>query len=364
MTTDAPLLELDHVSKLFPVREGLLRRVHGHVQATVDVSLRVYPAETLGVVGESGSGKSTVGRLALGLLEPTSGMVRIEGRDLASLNRKQLRAERREMQMVFQDPYSTFNPLVPVGSSLAEPIRVHVTRSHHDQRERLLALMPMVGLGEEHLDRYPRELSGGQLQRLAIARALTVQPRFLVLDEPVSSLDVSTQAQIINLLVALQRSLGVAYVLIAHNPALVRHASDRIAVMYLGSVVELGPAETVYEAPKHPYTQSLLSAVLVPDPDVQQTRRRIILEGDIPNPVDPPQGCRFHTRCPYAMEMCRTQDPPRFTAPDGTTVSCHLHTSGPRLAGAALPPFGAAPWAGPCAVGEESPGAIASKEVG
>ncbi len=241
---------------------------------------------------------------------------------------------RRNAQMVFQDPYSSFDPLSPMASSVAEPLAVHRSGSGEDRRARLEELAHLVGLGPQHLDRYPSELSGGQLQRMAVARALAIEPRFIVLDEPVSSLDVSTQAQVINLLEKLQQELGVAYLLIAHNPALVRHASDRIAVMYLGEIVELGPAESVYAAPRHPYTHALLSAVTVPDPDVQRTRRRIVLQGDVPNPADPPSGCRFHTRCPYVMDVCRTEVPPEFVASDGTAVRCHLHTSGPILAGA------------------------------
>ena len=265
------------------------------------------------------------------MLEPTSGEVFFEGEPIAGGSTRRMR---RHAQMVFQDPYSSFDPLMPVGTSVAEPLDVHFNLSRAERTARLHELVSLVAMTPEHLERYPRELSGGQLQRLAMARALAVDPKLVVLDEPVSSLDVSTQAQVINLLEKLQRELGVAYLFIAHNPALVRHASDHIAVMYLGEIVEIGAAEDVYTAPKHPYTQALLSAVVIPDPEVQRSRRRIVLEGDVPNPTAPPPGCRFHTRCPYVMEICKTDVPPAFVTPGGTRVHCHLHTSGPMLAGA------------------------------
>jgi oligopeptide transport system ATP-binding protein len=237
--------------------------------------------------------------------------------------------------VVFQDPYSSFDPLLPLRTSVGEPLEVHLDLDATARRGRLDELMNVVGLATEHLERYPSELSGGQLQRMAVARALASDPRLVVLDEPVSSLDVSTQAQVINLLTKLQAERGMSYLLIAHNPALVRHSSDRIAVMYLGEIVELGTAEEVYSAPRHPYTEALLSAMMVPDPDVQQSRQRIVLEGDIPNPAEPPPGCRFHTRCPYVMAVCRDEAPLSFVA--GTaTVRCHLHTSGPMLDGAPM----------------------------
>jgi len=238
--------------------------------------------------------------------------------------------------MIFQDPYSSFDPRATVGSSVAEPLRAHECLSRREREDRAAALLELVGLNRTHLSRYPYQFSGGQLQRLAIARALILNPGLVVCDEPVSSLDVSTQAEVINLLRRLQDELGVAYLFIAHDLSVVRHVSDRIGVMYLGRIVEQGPAEAVYTMPRHPYTEALLSAVPVPDPVVQRTRRRIVLTGDIPSPVAPPSGCRFHTRCPYAMDVCRRVDPPPFTADDGTVVACHLHTEGPRLSGATV----------------------------
>ena len=238
--------------------------------------------------------------------------------------------------MIFQDPYSSFDPRATVGSSISEPLRAHEDMNRQQRYERASELVELVGLGPQHLERYPYQFSGGQLQRLAIARALAIKPDLVVCDEPVSSLDVSTQAQVINLMRQLQRDLGVAYLFIAHDLSVVRHVSDNIAVMYLGRIVEQGPAEAVYNAPKHPYTEALLSAVPVPDPVEQRSRTRIVLTGDVPSPVDPPPGCRFHTRCPFVMDICRTVDPEDTITPDGTTVACHLHTSGPTLAGASV----------------------------
>ncbi len=324
--SDAPVVELLGVSKLFPVRDGLLRRVRRHVHAVSDLTLAVAPGETVGLVGESGSGKSTVGRLALRLIDPSAGTIRLRGRDISDASRGDLRRLRRYAQMVFQDPYSSFDPLLQVGRSVAEPLDVHLDLSAQSRTEILHQLMDQVGLSPTHLGRYPRELSGGQLQRMAIARALAIDPALVVLDEPVSSLDVSTQAQVINLLEDLQRSSGVAFLFIAHNPALVHHASDRIAVMYLGEIVELGDAAVVYRAPQHPYTQALLSAAALPDPALRHTRRRILLRGDIPDPTDPPTGCRFHTRCHVVMERCRTDVPQAVVTAEGSTVRCHLVT--------------------------------------
>lgn len=339
-SSSRPLIELKDVTKTFPIRKGVLQRVRGHVHAVSGIDLSIYPGETVGLVGESGSGKSTLGRLAMRLAEATSGQVYFDGSDVTHLKGRDLASMRSGVQTVFQDPFASFNPFLPLRVSVGEPLEVHRGLSARQSADRARELMPLVGLSASHLERYPRELSGGQLQRMAIARALAVEPRLLILDEPVSALDVSTQAQVVNLLEQLQRDLGIAYLFIAHNPALVRHASDRIAVMYLGEIVEIGEAGEVHDSPKHPYTQALLSAVTVPDPDVQRARQRIVLRGDIPNPANPPSGCRFHNRCQHAMDICGTVRPEAFTFPGGGTVSCHLHTTGPRLAGAPVADLG------------------------
>ncbi len=319
--------------KHFPIHRGILRRTVGHVRAVDGVDLAVEEGRTLGLVGESGSGKSTIGRVLLRLLAPTAGTVMFDGTDITSLPERQLRPLRRGMQLVFQDPFSSFDPLATIADSLAEPMKTYLDLDPRGREDRIADLLRTVRLNPDHRNRYPREFSGGQLQRVAIARALALSPKLLVLDEPVSSLDVSIQADVINLLADLQAELGIAYLFIAHDLAVVRHVSTRIAVMYLGRIVEEGPAGAVYDAPKHPYTEALLSAIPVPDPERQRERERIVLEGDIPSPAAPPSGCRFHTRCRYAFEPCATVDPPEFTANDGTRVACHLHTDGPALAG-------------------------------
>jgi len=262
------------------------------------------------------------------------GELHIDGHDVTKASRSQLRTIRRNAQMIFQDPYSSFDPRATVGSSIAEPLRAHEHLTHRERDDRAAELVGLVGLTREHLTRYPYQFSGGQLQRLAIARALAINPGLVVCDEPVSSLDVSTQAQVINLMRALQHDLGVAYLFIAHDLSVVRHVSHDIAVMYLGRIVEQGPAEEVYTRPRHPYTEALLSAIPVPDPAYQRSRERIVLRGDVPSPLAPPSGCRFRTRCAYAMDVCSNEDPPVFRAPGGTMVACHLHVTGPTLAGA------------------------------
>ena len=334
MTAPAtPFLEVRGLRKDFPLTSGVLRRVRGAVQAVAGIDFAIDSGRTLGLVGESGSGKSTTGRLVLRLIDPTAGEVLIDGNDVARLDGPELRALRRDMQMVFQDPYSSLDPRQTIGDSIGEPFLVHERKKRPQRTEQVVALLEQVGLGAQCLNRYPHEFSGGQRQRIAIARALALSPRLIVCDEPLSSLDVSTQSQVINLLTALQRDRGLSYLFISHDLSVVRHISERIAVMYLGRIVEQGDADEVYERPTHPYTQALLSAIPVPDPRRQRRRQRIVLQGDVPSPAAPPAGCRFHPRCPYTLEICRTVDPEHYQTARGTSVACHLHTSGPRLGG-------------------------------
>ncbi len=317
----------------FARKSPLLRRTVGWVRAADNVDLEIAAGETLGLVGESGSGKSTLGRIALGLLAPTEGRVLLDGRDVGAMSRSERLEARRSLAFVFQDPYSSLDPFTPVGESVAEPLRTHGTHDRAARRARVAELFGLVGLSESAASRYPRQFSGGQLQRVAIARALVLEPKLVMLDEPVSSLDVSTQGEIINLLNDLQVSTGVAYLFISHDLTVVEHMSDRVAVAYLGRIVETGSVASVIATPRHPYTLALLSAVpgrpahdgVVPD--------RIVLRGDLPSAAQPIEGCRFHTRCPFAMDMCRAVAPEPFATPDGTVVECHLHTHGPRLDG-------------------------------
>jgi oligopeptide transport system ATP-binding protein len=328
-TETPPILELRAIKKHFPIERGILRRVHGYVQAVDGVDLVVHRGESVGLVGESGSGKTTLGRLALKLVDTTTGEITFEARDITTLKGNAMRRLRRQMQMVFQDPYASFDPRALVSNSVAEPLRTHLRMRGARLDARVVELFELVGLSRTYVGRYPHEFSGGQLQRLAVARAIATEPQLIVLDEPVSSLDVSTKAEIINLLSDLQEKMDVGYLLIAHDLAVVRTVCDRISVMYLGRIVEEGATEAICDRPKHPYTRALLSAIPEPDPVVQRARKRVVLSGDLPSPANPPAGCRFHTRCPSVMDVCRSVDPPTFLTDDGVRVACHLYAPTP-----------------------------------
>ena len=319
-----PLLEVTDLVKHFPIKSGvLIDRQIGAVQAVDGVSFNVAPGETLGLVGESGCGKSTLARTILQLLEPTSGSVRFEGQEIAGMGRRELRPLRRQMQMIFQDPYASLNPRKRVGQIVGGPLKLHGLADGNQLRLQVEELLERVGLAPEHYNRYPHEFSGGQRQRIGIARALALRPRLIIADEPVSALDVSIQAQIINLLEDLQDEFQLTYIFVAHDLGVVRHVADRVAVMYLGRIVELGPADEVYANPVHPYTEALLSAVPIPDPKTNAARTEHILEGDVPSPADPPAACRFHTRCPYATEVCSEVDPPLEEHRRRQWAACH-----------------------------------------
>jgi oligopeptide/dipeptide ABC transporter ATP-binding protein len=334
---DGPLLEAEHVQLYFPVKQGvLLDRTVGHVHAVDDVSLRLTEGETLGVVGESGCGKSTLGRCIVRLLEPTSGTLRFRGNDITHLSRRGLMPLRREVQLVFQDPVASLNPRKRVGQIIGTPLRLHGMERDKVQ-DRVRELLDRVGLPPEHVNRFPHEFSGGQRQRIGIARALAMEPRLIVLDEPVSALDVSIQAQVVNLLDDLQDDFGLSYIFIAHDLSVVRHVSDQIAVMYLGKLMELSPARELYNKPIHPYTEALLGAIPIPDPRENRARERLVIGGEPPNPINPPSGCRFHTRCPRATEICSAVEPPLAEYGDGHLAACHhpLNVSDAEVASAA-----------------------------
>ncbi len=317
-----PLLQARDVKTHFPVRGGLLGRVRGTVKAVDGVSFDVKRGETLGLVGESGCGKSTLGRTLLRLIDPTAGSIRFEGQELTGLSQRELRLLRRRMQLIFQDPYASLNPRMTVRDIIGEPFAIHGLAKGREREEKVLALLDLMGLPREAMERYPHEFSGGQRQRIGIARSIAMRPDLVIADEPISALDVSIQAQIVNLLVDLQRELKLTYVFIAHDLKIVEYISTRVAVMYLGKIVELADAADLYRRPRHPYTQALLSAVPVPDPDHKKTR--IILQGDVPSPLAPPPGCAFHPRCPHAFERCRRETPPLYDLGNGHTAACFL----------------------------------------
>jgi oligopeptide transport system ATP-binding protein len=320
---ETPLLEVRHVKKYFPIRRGVLQREVAHVHAVDDVTFAVRSGETLGLVGESGCGKSTLGRTLVRLLEPTDGDIIFEGKSISHLGTRKLRPLRSEMQMVFQDPYASLNPRKRVGTIVSDPMRIHNLGSRSDQKRRVGEILETVGLSPEHYNRFPHEFSGGQRQRIGIARALALRPKLIIADEPVSALDVSIQSQMLNLLGDLQDEFQLTYIFIAHDLGVVRHVSDRIAVMYLGKIVELSPAEELYSRPIMPYTEALLSAVPIPDPDLAAKRERIVLEGDVPSPINPPSGCRFHPRCRYATDICKEVEPPLVDYGNGHLAACH-----------------------------------------
>ena len=335
MAAGDPLVEVRDLVKHFPIKKGLiLNKQVGAVQAVDGVSFDIVEGETLGLVGESGCGKSTTARLLTRLLDPTSGTIAFQGKDIAFMSRKELKPLRRDMQMIFQDPYSSLNPRKTVGSIIAEPFVIHeVEPSEKQRRLRVQALMEQVGLNPEHYNRLPHEFSGGQRQRIGVARAIALKPKLIVADEPVSALDVSIQAQILNLLRELQRELGLTIVFIAHDLSVVRHMCDRIAVMYLGRMVELATADELYTHPRHPYTGALLSAVPVPDPRLAKTKVRQVLGGDVPSPTNPPSACRFHTRCPKAVAgTCDVDDPPLEAKEGGNLAACHFPLSDREIA--------------------------------
>ncbi|MHB8511208.1 MAG: ABC transporter ATP-binding protein [Actinomycetota bacterium] len=326
MSNDTPIIKLTGVKKYFPITRGIVfQKKIGQVHAVDGIDLEVFPGETIGLVGETGCGKSTTARLITKLMDVTDGTISFEGEDITRYSATQMRPLRRQMQIVFQDPYGSLNPRKPVGSIIAEPMKVHNSVPQNKIKPEVQQLMELVGLSPEHYNRYPHEFSGGQRQRIGIARALALRPKLIVCDEPVSALDVSVQAQVLNLLVDLQTEFKLTYVFIAHDLSVVKHMSDRVAVMYLGKIVEIAPSATLYKNPKHPYTGALLSAVPIPDPRLAAKKKRIILEGDVPSPINPPSGCRFHPRCPSArLPPCNIEEPLLTPHREGQVAACHF----------------------------------------
>lgn len=323
--TGAVMLKVESLKMHFPIRRGLLQRTVGHIRAVDGISFELRRGETLGLVGESGCGKSTLGRTILRLYTPTDGNICFEGRDLARLKGEELRTLRRRMQMIFQDPYSSLTPRLTVEEIVAEPLLVHGLLKARDRKEKVAELLNLVNLDPSYMNRFPHEFSGGQRQRIGIARALALSPELVVCDEPIAALDVSIQAQVVNLLAGLQSRLALTYLFIAHDLSMVRHISTRVAVMYLGVFVELAASDDLYEKPLHPYTQALMSAVPIPDPELEMSRKRITLSGDVPSPAAPPSGCRFRTRCPHVLSVCSEREPGWIEAEPGHFLACHLY---------------------------------------